>query len=87
MALLWTTLQKDLKEGGNKEFSQFLAIAKGSCGELKSQLYRTRDRKYISEQEFQYFYNKTDIISKKISRLMSYLSESCFKGSKYKNKP
>lgn len=33
---------------GNKEFRQFLAVAHGSNGETKSQLYRTFDREYIT---------------------------------------
>lgn len=35
------------------EFINFLSYAKGSCGEVKSQLYRGKDQIYIAEDEFQ----------------------------------
>lgn len=37
---------------GKNEFKQFLAYSKGSTGELKSQLYRALDRKYITQEQF-----------------------------------
>jgi len=47
-------------------------------------LYRIYDRKYITEETFEETKEKTIILSKKISSFMSYLSNSDFKGSKYK---
>ena len=68
---------------GNREFVNFLSIGKGSCGEVRSQLYRALDRNFINEEEFKAINNEYIILAKNISGFMNYLKNSEHKGNKF----
>jgi four helix bundle protein len=79
-----SNIAEGFERDGDKEFLQFLAVAKGSCGEVRAQLYVALDQRYISDEQFTVASNKTLEASRLISGLMRYLRQSEMRGSKYK---
>ena len=59
--------------GNNKQFTRFLRIAKGSLGEVRSQIVVLKRLNYISEEDYQNIYNECKSISKQLYSLINYL--------------
>ena len=68
--------------GGDKEFIQFLYIAKGSCGELRAQLYVAHDAGYLAPQDWHQLNEQCQQISKMLSGFIHYLKSSPMRGNK-----
>jgi S23 ribosomal protein len=59
--------------GSNVMFKKFLQIAKGSCGEVRSMLYLTKDLGYINEIQVNKLLSDCFLLSKGINKLIIYL--------------
>jgi four helix bundle protein len=49
---IMSNLAEGFERGGRSEFHQFLVIAKGSCAEVRSQLYVALDSRYVDDGAF-----------------------------------
>ena len=76
-------IAEGFERNGNKEFIQFLSIAKASCGELRSQRYGCLDRKHIDKNIFEKLRKETRTEGKRIGAFIGYLKKSDRKGAKY----
>jgi four helix bundle protein len=81
---IMSNIAEGFERGGDKEFAQFLSNAKGSCGEVRCQLYAALDEKYLSEVEFKLLSEKSLEVSRLISGFMTYLRRSELRGNKFK---
>ena len=82
---IMSNIAEGFERGGNQEFIQFLYIAKGSCGEIRSQLYVALDQKYVDQNVTEHLLIILKRLSVMIKHLIDHLKRSSMRGPKYGN--
>ena len=77
-------IAEGFERNGNKEFVNFLFIAKGSCGEVRSQLIRANDVGYLESEVYKELYIECRKLSAGIMNFIIEIKDSDFSGPKYK---
>lgn len=80
-----SNIAEGFDRSGNKEFIQFLFIAKASTAEIESQLYIALDNGYINKEQFTEARSLTNTVKSLLSGFIRYLKKSGMKGYKFKN--
>jgi len=81
---IMSNIAEGFERSGTVEFNQFLAMAKGSAGEVRSQLYVVLDQNYLSNAVVGRLLEQAAEVGRMIGGLMIYLRKSGVKGTKYK---
>ena len=68
-----SNIAEGFERGTNKESVQFLHIAKGSAGEVRSLLYAACDIGYLAETDFKTLSDSALSISRRLSNFIKYL--------------
>src|SRR6266498_344922 len=78
-----SNIAEGFERGSNKEFIQFLYMARSSSGEMRSQSYVALDVKYANETQVQEILQRCEKLSRRVSSFIDYLKRSKIKGQKF----
>lgn len=84
---LMDNIAEGFERGSQFEFVNHLSYAKGSSGEVRSQLYRAFDYTYITKEESDETIAAYESLAAQIANFITYLNQSEIKGKKFEGRP
>lgn len=67
-------IAEGFERNSNKELRNYLYIAKGSCGEVRSMLFISQELDYVTKEEYEKLYNDSIEISRLLSGFIKTLN-------------
>ena len=80
-----SNIAEGFERGNNKEFLVFLGVAKGSAGEVRSQLHTAYDVSHLSEEQYHSPLKMSEDVSRLIAGLMLSLRKSSMSGMRVRH--
>ena len=72
---IMSNIAEGFDRSSDREFTQFLVIARASASEVKSQLYVALDRGYIESSDFKVIYEQANSVINLINGFIRYLKK------------
>jgi four helix bundle protein len=70
-----SNIAEGFERGSRREFIQFLNVAKGSTGEVRSQLYVALDQEYVDQKMFEKLRGSALAVSRRLAKFIRYLED------------
>lgn len=70
---IMSNIAEGFERNNNNSFIQFLTISKGSCGEVRSQLYCCLDGEFIAKKDFEPLNQEAKALGERIGKFIVYL--------------
>jgi four helix bundle protein len=83
---IYSNFGEGFERDGNREFAQFVSIAKGSIGESRAQLIYALDLGYLEQETFSELDELGKTATKCLGGLIRHLNVSSFRGRKFKQR-
>ena len=74
---IMANVAEGFEKGTSAEFHNFLRIAKGSCAEVRSQLYVAYDAEYLSEEKFAQLLAQAEEVARVLGGLRAAVERYC----------
>ena len=81
-----SNIAEGFERGAKDETIYFMYIARGSVGEVRSQLYVCKDLKFISEPQFAELYDLADFTARLLYKLIESYKKKSYGGQKFGDK-